>query len=73
MGCKVEVEVLMLNTGVMLFMDLMCCGLEAEEDKELVLPCSENGKEQDTPFFEACKSRGLGFPERQKQENSSWR
>lgn len=75
MGCKVEVEVVMLNTGVMLFSDLMCSGLveEEEEEKELVLPCFENAKEQDSPFCEACKSRGLGFAERQKQEDSSQR
>lgn len=74
MACKAEVEVVMLNTGVMLFLDLMCSGLvEEEEEKELVLPCFENDKEQDSPFFEACKSRGLGFPERQKQEDSRQR
>lgn len=67
-----EVEVVMLSTEVMLFLDLMCSGLE-EEEEELVLSCFKDEKEQDPVFFEACKSRCLGFPEEQNQQDSSQR
>lgn len=56
----------MFSTGVMIFLEVMCSGLE-EEEEELVLSCFGEEKEQDTVFFEACKSRGLAFPEGQKQ------
>lgn len=64
MGCEAEVEVRMLSTGGVLFLDVMCSALEDEEE-ELALSCFREEKEQDTVFFEACESGGLAFPEGQ--------
>lgn len=61
-----EVEVITLSTGGMLFLDVTCSAL-GDEKEELALSCFREEKEQDTVFFEACKSSGLAFPEGQIQ------
>lgn len=48
------VEVVIFNTGEVLFLDVLFSGLGEEE-------------ELDTVFFEACKCSVLAFPEGQKQ------
>lgn len=68
MGCEVEVEVIMLTPMGMLFLDVVCSALE-DEKEELALSCFREEKEQDTVFFEACKSGALAFPEGQIQRD----